>query len=208
MKFNCIHCGQSLEADSDMAGSSVACPACSKNITVPVPKEQPIKVPRATPPPVPHQPASDPPPLNTGLQFRSYFGTAAIIFGETAPLFALLAGLVLSAETGTSFGAMLEQAIPAGIMFGLFFGLIAAHFLKSVTITVPVRDRDEFVSRIYVAMSQIGYNAATASGNFLTFKPSFFAGLASGRFCVVIQGNQATIVGPSIYLKKIQKRLT
>ncbi len=92
-------------------------------------------------------------------------------------------------------------------MFGLLFGLTMAAFLKGVTITVNVRDKDEFVSQINVAMSQIGFNPATASGNFLTFKPSFQAGLLSGNFSVAIQGNKATIVGPGMYVKKLQKCL-
>ena len=35
MTFECQHCGQRLEADSDMAGSVVECPTCSRQITVP-----------------------------------------------------------------------------------------------------------------------------------------------------------------------------
>lgn len=207
MKFECNHCGQSLEADSDMAGTSEACPTCSKEVRVPIPKDQPIRVQRATPPLVPPQPVSHASPLNTGLQPRSYLGTASMIFGVTALPFALLAGWLMSSGTGTPFGAVLVFTIPGGLMFGLLFGLTMAAFLKGVTITVNVRDKDEFVSQINVAMSQIGFNPATASGNFLTFKPSFQAGLLSGNFSVAIQGNKATIVGPGMYVKKLQKCL-
>jgi len=208
MKFNCIHCGQSLDADSDMAGTSVTCPACSKDIMVPVPKDQPIKIGRSAPPPVPPAVVPDASPLNTGLQPRSFFGTASMLFGVTSLPFALGSGFLMSLQTGTPFGKMLTVSIPAGLMFGLLFGLIMAAFMKGDTITVTVRDKDDFVTRINVAMSQIGFNPATASGNFLTFKPSFQAGLMAGRFSVAIQGGKATIVGPSMYLKKIKKRLT
>jgi len=208
MKFSCIHCGQSLDADSDMAGTLVTCPTCSSNITAPVPKDQPIKIGRFAPPPVPPAVVTDASPLNTGLQPRSYFGTASMLFGVTSLPFALGFGFLMSLQTGTPFGRMLTVSIPAGLMFGLLFGLIMAAFLKGRTVTVSVCDRDDFFSRINVAMSQIGFNPATDSGNFLTFKPSFQAGLMSGRFSVVIQGEKATIVGPSMHLKKIEKRLT
>jgi len=36
-KFSCPHCQQSLEAESDMAGQNLECPACNKAITVPAP---------------------------------------------------------------------------------------------------------------------------------------------------------------------------
>ena len=207
MKFNCIHCGQSLEADSDMAGASVTCPACSKDMTVPVTKDQPIRVQRTTPLPIPQPPLPETSPLNTGLQPRSFFGTASMLFGVTSLPFALLFGFLMSLQTGVPFGRILTISIPAGLVFGLLFGLVMAAFLKGDTFTVNIRNRDDFVSRINVAMSQIGFNPATASANFLTFKPSFQAGLMSGRFSVVIQGSKATIVGPSMHLKKIQKRL-
>ena len=44
--FNCPHCAQSLEAPKDMAGSSISCPACHKQITVPNPPS-PTSPPRA-----------------------------------------------------------------------------------------------------------------------------------------------------------------
>ena len=127
MKFNCIHCEQSLDADSDMAGTSVTCPACSKNITVPVPKDQPIKIGRFAPPPVPPAAVTDASPLNTGLQPRSYFGTASMLFGVTSLPFALGFGFLMSLQTGTPFGSLRYPSLPASCL--VFSGIMAA-FLK------------------------------------------------------------------------------
>jgi membrane protein YdbS with pleckstrin-like domain/DNA-directed RNA polymerase subunit RPC12/RpoP len=44
-KFNCPHCGQSLEAPEDMGGQSIDCPSCSKPLVIPAPAAPP-----ATPP--------------------------------------------------------------------------------------------------------------------------------------------------------------
>ena len=35
MKCSCPHCGQHLEAEEDMAGMTVACPVCAKELTIP-----------------------------------------------------------------------------------------------------------------------------------------------------------------------------
>lgn len=146
-------------------------------------------------------------PLNTTLQPRSYFGTASMFFGVTALPFGLGFGWLMSVQSGTPFGTMLKGTIPLGLMFGILFGLTMAAFFKGATIALTVRDKDEFVSQINIAMSQIGFNPATTSGNFLSFKPSFQAGLMSGKFSVVIHGTKATIVGPSLFVRKLQKRL-
>jgi DNA-directed RNA polymerase subunit RPC12/RpoP len=34
-KFNCPHCGQSLEAPEDMLGETITCPACTGSIVLP-----------------------------------------------------------------------------------------------------------------------------------------------------------------------------
>jgi len=206
MKFKCIHCGQSLEADSDMAGITVECPACSKEVRVPILKDQPIKVQRPKPPPVPPQPVSDATLIETGLQPRSYFVVAAMIFGVIALPYTLLMVWFRPAWEGISFGTNLIMTIPEGLMFGIVFGLVGAAFLKGATITVNVGDRDEFISRVNVAMSQIGFYPDTASGNFFTFKHSL-SGFISGKLSVVIKENKATIVGPAMHVKKLKKRL-
>ena len=53
IKFSCSHCQQSLEADLDMAGQEVECPACGKPVIIP---QVPV-----VPPPIPKkkQPSAD-----------------------------------------------------------------------------------------------------------------------------------------------------
>lgn len=143
----------------------------------------------------------------TGLQPRSYLGVASMIFVFSALPFALMMGWFTSMTTGAPFGKELALALPGGMGFGLAMGLICALFLRGRTISVSFADRDKFVSRINVALSEIGFNPATASGNFLSFKPSLQAGFLSGRISVVIQGSTATIVGAAWHIKKLQKRV-
>ena len=41
--FNCPHCEQELAVDSSGAGSSISCPACGEEITIPNSKGAPAK---------------------------------------------------------------------------------------------------------------------------------------------------------------------
>ena len=142
----------------------------------------------------------------TGLQPRSFLGTATMLFGVTSLPFAFGLAFLMSLESNESFGKLLIATIPGGLLFGILFGLTMAVFFKGATIIVNIGNREKFVALINVAMSQIGYNPTVSSANFLNFKPSFSAGLMAGKISVVIEGNKATIIGPSMYVKKLQKR--
>jgi|GEM_PF-1401683 hypothetical protein len=221
IQIACPHCGQQMNVSTVMAGRTAQCPGCTQAFTIPAAPQPPeaviVRSPVATPaPPVSsvtpaterfERPVQQSAPLNTGLQPRSYLGVASMIFGVTALPFALLWAFLMGSMPDSSFGEMLPVAIPAGLAFGFFMGLILAIFMRGDTITVPFQNAQEFVSRINVAMSQIGYNPATSAADFLTFKPSFQAGFLSGRMSVVLQGNRATVVGPAMYVKKLARSL-
>jgi len=72
MRFDCIHCGQRLEADDDMRNVEIRCPYCTREITVlpdvtpdlndnaeaylcKEPAGEDLNVARHFPPPLPHQ---------------------------------------------------------------------------------------------------------------------------------------------------------
>ncbi len=51
IKFFCVHCGQSIAADSSVAGKHVVCPSCDQGFTVPTPAvstPSPLPQPRLT----------------------------------------------------------------------------------------------------------------------------------------------------------------
>lgn len=138
---------------------------------------------------------------------RSYAETAIMLGAITALPFAVLWSWLFSAMQQRSFGEILPFGLIAGLLFGLFFGLGMAVFFKGETATVDVSDKKRFVSTLNVAASRLGFNPASQSDDFFTFKPSFSAGLAAGRISVQLKEGQAVIVGPKIYVKKLLKRL-
>src|SRR5262249_42835450 len=139
---------------------------------------------------------------------RSYAGTAILFGAFTALPFALMWTLLFAAMQQQSFGEILPFGLGAGLFFGVFFGLTMGFFLKGESVAVEVADRQAFVSRLNVAMAQLGYNPATQSEDFFTYKPSLQAGLAAGRIAVQLEQGRAVIVGPKMYVKKLLKRLT
>ena len=138
---------------------------------------------------------------------RSYFGTAIMVGSITALPFAIVWSGLFAATQGLSFGQVLPLGLGGGVFFGLFFGLTMAFFLKGKTADIDYSDKKGFVARLNVAMSQLGYNPATQSEDFLTYKPSFQAGLAAGRISVQLHEDHAIIVGPRTYVKKLVHRL-
>jgi hypothetical protein len=138
---------------------------------------------------------------------RSYAGTAIMLGAITALPFAIMWSLLLAATGPASFGEILPFGLGAGLLFGLFFGLAMAFFLKGETVTVEFTDRQAFVSRLNVATAQLGYNPATKADDFFTYKPSLQAGLAAGRIAVQLHEGRAVVVGPKMYVEKLLKRL-
>jgi hypothetical protein len=130
-----------------------------------------------------------------------------MLLAMTALPFALLWSWLFAATQQRSFGDILPFGFAAGLFFGLFFGLAMAFFLKGETVTLEVADKKAFVARLNVAMSQLGYNPATQTEDFFTYKPSLQAGLAAGRISVQLEEGQAEVVGPKMYVKKLLKRL-
>src|SRR5712691_2586775 len=89
---------------------------------------------------------------------RSFTGTAIMWAGMTILPFALLWSWLFAASQGRTFGEILPHGLMVGFLFGVFSGLTAAFFLKGETAAIAVEDKKGFISRLNVAMSQLGYN--------------------------------------------------
>jgi hypothetical protein len=139
---------------------------------------------------------------------RSYIGTVFMLVGVTLLPIALVWSSLMAAALARPFG----KVLPFGLCFGIFasvsFGFIGAFSLKGETATIEVSDRKGFIAQLNVATSQLGYNPATQTDDFFTYKPSFQSGLGGGRISVQLQEQHAIVVGPKTSVKKLVKRLT
>jgi hypothetical protein len=58
-----------------------------------------------------------------------------------------------------------------------------------------------------VALAQLGYSPESQGAGFVTYKPSFQAGLLAGKISMLIEESSAVIVGPKLYVEKLLARL-
>jgi hypothetical protein len=199
----CTGCGQALEVRT--------CPHCGGQVLESVARFCPHCGGRLEIPAAPVTPPGAPSDVKTGHSLlpepRSYASTAIMLGAPSALFFSIGMSLMLAATYHLDFGKVLPYGFVAGLFFGLFGGLTMAFFLKGETATIEVRDVKDFIPRLNVAMSQLGYFLATQTENFFTFKPSFWAGLAAGPIAVQLREGQAVVVGPKMYVKKLIKRL-
>jgi len=138
---------------------------------------------------------------------RSFWATFAIIASITALPFGLAVSWLFSLIWGVEFGEALSVGVWGGIAFGLLFGFVMAFFMKAVTISVPFQDKEAFLSKLNIALAEIGYHPESQTEGFLTYKPSFQAGLLAGKISIQIEQTSAKVVGPSTYVQKLQKRI-
>lgn len=140
------------------------------------------------------------------MKERGFWGTFARIAGITALPSVLLFSWSLSLIWDLKFSQVfVRYGIWSGIGFGLLFGLIMAFSMKAVTISVTFEDKETFLSRINITLAEMGYHPESQNESFLTYKPSFQAGILAGKISVSIKNSIATIVGPNSYIKKLQK---
>lgn len=140
---------------------------------------------------------------------RGFWSTFAMLSSITGLAFALLSSWLFSLVMDWKFSEFFVlYGLWGGIAFGLLFGLIMAFFMKAITLSMTFKDKETFLSQLNVALAEIGYHPQSQTGNFLTYKPSFQAGLLAGRISVQIEQSSATVVGPSTYIKKLQKRIS
>lgn len=130
-----------------------------------------------------------------------------MLVGIIALPFALVWSLLVSLMRGMEFGQVLSVGRWGGIGFGLSFGFVTAFLMKAVTISMTFQDKKAFLSRLNVALAEIGYHPKSQTESFLTYKPSLQAGLLTGKISIQIEDTSATIVGPNTYIKNCKNSL-
>jgi DNA-directed RNA polymerase subunit RPC12/RpoP len=129
IRFSCPVCGQHIKADEDMAGASVKCPICGKQLIVP-PAGQAAPQPPAQPPPVTQPvPAPPTPAPSAGAAPR------AEVTVSYPPAGARELSRVVVTDIRMRFGSMVRfmimwalASIPAFLMLAVIWGAIALLF--------------------------------------------------------------------------------
>ena len=133
------------------------------------------------------------------LGSQGYAGTAIRL---AMPFVILYSGLIAAVEQAS----FVEVLLSRGLITGLLFGLILAFFLKGEIATVEVAgDKRAFLSRMNIAIWRMGYQPATQTENFVTYRP--FLDLGGWRIWVQVHDDQVVIFGPKMSVEKVKKAL-
>ncbi len=124
---------------------------------------------------------------------------------STFIIFASVATMLFAAIVFIFTDIPVLASLVSGILFGLFFGFFMAYFTQGETVEMDFKSKKKFMDAMNTKISQIGYYIESHTGNFFMYKPSFNAGLLAGRISITIKGKKAVIVGPQIYVKKLER---
>ncbi|MGP1384833.1 MAG: hypothetical protein ACTS2F_14805 [Thainema sp.] len=141
------------------------------------------------------------------MEPRGFWGTLTTTSAALSLLFTLLLSSLFSLVMGVSFGFALPFGIWIGIAFGVSFGFTTAFLLKVKTVSVVIQNRKTFVARMNIKLAELDYHPEHQFEDFWTYKPSFQAGLLAGRLSIQLEQHSATIIGPSVYVNKLRKRI-
>jgi len=95
----------------------------------------------------------------------------------------------------------------SGLIMGAFVGTIAMFGTRRKTIKISFSNKEEFLDKINVFLFQVGYTKDFNTDNFLSYKPSFRAGIASGRINITLNKNEATISGAKKIIMILEKNI-
>jgi hypothetical protein len=233
-KMSCPHCNRTLNLTEKAMGMIVPCPGCNQPVTVPqappsLPSVHPVAA--EAPPFRVADPAhvASPPPMpalapriggGSPTRFEIELSPQRRDLADTVRMSALLGigfwlfwavgfSFLFAAFENRSFEDVFPIALKTGILVGLLMAVFAPFSLVCVRATIRFSEKNDFVARLKTATSQLGYVAVSATGDSMTYRPSFKTAvdLLLGPTSVELEHDHAIMSGPKMHVKKIVKRL-
>jgi hypothetical protein len=133
---------------------------------------------------------------------RSFGGVAFRIGAMVMLPFALLMSWLVSCLLGYEFGQVLPFGLAGSLVFGTIFGLNNARYLQLEHVRLEMGDRKEFLGRLNLVMSSLGYYPAQGNEGFHLYQPSFLTGWAAGGVVAQELGSAVELVGPRVFVLK------
>jgi hypothetical protein len=122
--------------------------------------------------------------------------------------FAVAVSALFAAFQDRSFGDVFPMALKWGVFFGALVAVVVAFTSGPVRATIKFLEKNDFVTHLNMATSQLGYSAAANTGDLMTFKPSIqTGGVFAGLVSLQLQDDQAAIFGAKFHVMKILKRM-
>jgi hypothetical protein len=141
-------------------------------------------------------------PDNKPTQFGpGFWPTFLYYFGSTALVFSLVTAKALGLSVGSSFPQQM------GLMGGLVAGLIGGYFNRTVTLSVPIKNRKSFTKKLNEILSQNGYQQKDEVDGVLVYERSNLRKFLSGRVFVQFQDDTVAIASRSVQIKSLKKQI-
>jgi hypothetical protein len=139
--------------------------------------------------------------LYSVVQLLILTGLAVLIFGGVA----LLLGLILGpGEMFPPPGAVLTLSIICALVVWLF---VAVFHLRRESMTFNVENRAAFLQLLQKQLQSLGYVVNRQEEQGLAARPLFQSFLFGGKIGARVEGTQATLTGPKVYLEMLRRRL-
>lgn len=143
--------------------------------------------------------------LDNALFWGPILGIAGGVFWLT-----FVAGSLALFGNNPLWPVLLRGLIP-GMIMGLVFGIFAAigtglHFRTNI-FSIDFVNKPEMLARIKSTMKRIKYALVQEKEDYLVFRPTLGAGIASPKIHIHLFGDRANIYSPVRLIKKIQKGL-
>jgi hypothetical protein len=136
---------------------------------------------------------------------RGYWGSLLTVGAIVLPLSIILWPVLFSVGPMTLGEAFSSTGLWVGLIFGVFMTLAMAFVVRRRTITLAVQDKNAFISDMTKTLAAAGYHLESQGENVLTFGPSARAGILAPNVVVEVGDTSATIAGPRLPLKRLQK---
>jgi hypothetical protein len=124
------------------------------------------------------------------------------VLGGTALVIAWVLAWALGAPVITV--ANLYIGLVCGLIVWLF---VAVFHLRKETFHVPVPDRELFLDKIRALLLELGYEPRTPHGEQNCFRPGFQSYWLGGDVVLKVEGRQASITGPKVFMEVLRNRL-
>lgn len=138
-------------------------------------------------------------------QFFYLFVVSAVFYGVTSGVAVQLAS-----------GQPVKQSIFEGVFFGIVMGLFQAFLMVGEWVSIPFKDKQEFMATVTVSLAQLGYDLEAQRDTHLYLKAQTTTVLTYAprsqskkrKIVVRIKGNVATLIGTKKIVKCLGKGLS